>query len=184
MSAQVTTNREEGITRFGELIRQSIAAMTEACQLYVADIDADPTAADAYRAAYPDIPAASWVGFESLGRGAVIPQLLWSRGPGPRALARLPISEQRRYIDSPAKLLTVDGDTLLVATKDMNTKQVRQVFASDHVRTLGEQRAWLESQRKPEAPQPLGFEVKNNKLIVREPIEFTRKQLQQILAGM
>lgn len=180
----VTVPETSSIARFGELLRQSLNAFSEACRVYVNDIDRDPALAAVYRTSYPDIPPRSWQGFEAVGRGVLVPQLLWAEGPGPRALTKLPMSTQTRLLNEPVELLTVDGDTLMVDVKAMSAAQARQVFASSHVRSLGEQRAWLETQRKPADPKGLPYRVRSGRLEVFRPVTFTRAELQRLLQGM
>jgi hypothetical protein len=177
----VSTTDDTTITQFGEMIGRAISEMIEACKMYVRDIDTHKGKASKYRAAYPDIPAASWKGFEAVGRGVLLPQLLWADSPGTRALSKLPVSTQRHYINSTVEMLTAEGDTLNVDPKEMSAKQARQVFTATHIRTLGEQRAWMEDQRKPTDPESLPYEIRGGELVVRRPVTFTRKQLQQLL---
>jgi hypothetical protein len=78
------------------------------------------------------------------------------------------------------------GDTLKVRTIDLTTEQSKQVFHEDEVRTLGAQRAWLEDQKRkqPSDPDPANYEVKKGKLVVREPMTFTKSQLRSLLLSM
>lgn len=154
----------------------------KACDLYVQDIDRDPELAEVYREAYPDIPAGSWKGFEAVGRDALVPQLLWAEDPGPRALARMPKHVQLKHLDAPVEMLTGKGEVLMVNVRGMSQAQARQVFNRNHVRSLGEQRAWLEEhQPAHDEPEALPYEVRSGKLVVLRPVTFTRAQLQKLL---
>jgi len=68
--------------------------------------------------------------------------------PQGRLAFGLSCSEQESFAnDEPVELMVGNGDTLMVQPSKMTGKQLKQVYARDHIRDLGEQRAWLESRR-------------------------------------
>ena len=71
----------------------------------------------------------------------------------------------------------------------MTKAQCEQVFALDHIRTAGEQRAWIESQVV-EQSEPvamsriagsLPWEVKGGQLIIRTPMTLTARDIKRIM---
>ena len=83
---------------------------------------------------------------ERVGRGQTDQRLL-EGGRYAAYLEKLTLSEQCKILDGGIHLLTTDGDSLLVKVDELSTAQIKQVFAFDHIRTLSEQRLWVEQQR-------------------------------------
>ena len=73
-----------------------------------------------------------------------------------RRIASLPMPDQKMLVDGkPLKVMLRGGDHLLIAANDMTTDQVRQVFASSHIRSDAEQVAWLvDRSQKCDVPAP------------------------------
>lgn len=135
----------------------------------------------------PAVPALFWNRLEQIGRQQLDRRLLHGETPAARKLRRLPYSEQRAALDTGVELLTADGDTLLVQVDCMTPRQAKQVFAADHIRSLPEQRAWLEdaiAQTEPPQPYSEPFAVRRGKLEVHRAVTLTRSELARILAEM
>jgi hypothetical protein len=176
------------IKEFANLYQQGIQAWTRAGEIIVKLVDADPHAFEWIIAEYPDFNPTILSRFEKIGRKLVHPKLFLSSAPGTKKLQSLPYSVQERLIEEPVPLIVeVEGgvDVLLVKAKDMSRDQADQCFASDHVRTEAEQRAWIIDRRStaarnvtPECPW---------KKAGKDTIEFTkgaklnRKQIMAIL---
>jgi hypothetical protein len=75
------------------------------------------------------------------------PQLFLLCSAGADALRRLPMPIQEQYASAPVDLLCANGEVLKADINVLLPNQTRQVFASDHVRSLEEQKAWIESQK-------------------------------------
>ena len=78
-------------------------------------------------------------------------------------------------------------DTLRVQVNHLTGTQVRQVFASNHVRSLEEQRQWIESQRP--VAEPVKCEVpyvmtRKSTVIFHQGCEMSAKELLRIAAQL
>lgn len=162
MKNTLTTNELNAkIDQFITLIQRGVDAWVEAGKILVEMVEDDPMVFDAIIRKAPHINAGVLGKFEQMGRGILHPNLLLSFTPGHEKLAKLPLSMQTRYLEEPIPLLveTENGtDVLLVKAKDMTAEQARQVFASNRLRTEGEQKAWLIDRRSKEA-KPVGGNV-------------------------
>ena len=131
--------------------------------------------------------------FERIGRGHLHPQLLIATYPAATALQRLPASVRDALLTEPTELLTLkDGQTdiLLVHARNLTRDQVRQVFARNHVRSIDEQRAWLESERTAREQTvtridiPYAINHKRGCVTFRADVEVTEKELLRILTQL
>lgn len=137
-----------------------------------------------------DLPLDVLAQLEKIGRNQLVPQLLLAEYPAARKLERLPMSEQERLMIEPVEVMIIkDGkpDTLHVAVRHLTGSQVRQVFAANHVRTLAEQRQWIESQKpeqqtvKVESPYII---TRKGSVIFSQGCEMTAKELLRIAAQL
>lgn len=137
-----------------------------------------------------DLPLDVLAQLEKIGRNQLVPQLLLAEYPAARKLERLPMSEQERLMIQPVEVMIMkDGkpDTLHVAVRHLTGSQVRQVFAANHVRTLAEQRQWIESQKpeqqtvKVESPYII---TRKGSVIFSQGCEMTAKELLRIAAQL
>lgn len=137
-----------------------------------------------------DLPLDVLAQLEKIGRNQLVPQLLLAEYPAARKLERLPMSEQERLMIEPVEVMIMkDGkpDTLHVAVRHLTGSQVRQVFAANHVRTLAEQRQWIESQKpeqqtvKVESPYII---TRKGSVIFSQGCEMTAKELLRIAAQL
>lgn len=134
--------------------------------------------------------------FEQIGRKEIYPKLLANTSLGYRKLASCPYREQEHYYNNPVELLVTSSkgaDKLQVEVQHLTPQQVRQVFASDHVRTLAEQRAWVESERELSVKRALAnkaeiqeaaFIIRGKRVIFRKGCELTAHELAELLARM
>lgn len=136
---------------------------------------------------------------EQIGNGTMDERFILGQVPADHVLRleKLPIEDQRRALDGKLPLLTADGSHLQMSLSAMTPDQVAQVIGRDRIRTLEEQRAWIEDRRskaaeadarakigKADAADPFEVDPRRRKLIVRQPMEFTAQQLAGILARM
>ena len=84
-------------------------------------------------------------GLIKVGSAIMLPELLVQSSLWASRLKRAPISIQRLVMDKGVDLLLDDGQTLRAHPKDMTPAQVQQVFDGSQIRSLGGQRAFLES---------------------------------------
>jgi len=179
------------VQEFRSLIIQGYECLVKACKVYVQAITKDPSMRETFFEMNPEIPAAAWRRYEMVGRGALHPKLLTASTQAGRLLANCAYSEQEAYIEKPVEVLLPGGDTLRVELRNLTPEQTKQVFARDHVRSLGEQRAYIEDQMagavlmaaaKP-ADVEKPYKVCRGMLWVKD-VKFTRGDLIRILADM
>ena len=181
-------NINDAVAKFGELLKQGLEMIAEAGRVYVQAIDQDPDIKEKFVETFPEAGAGLWNSMEKIGRGQLHYKLYLASSAGAAALSRLPYSDQEKYINSPVELLIGDGDKILCPVNNLTPDQSKQVFASDHIRDLGEQRAYLEDLRVKKARRVdikavTGYEIKKGKLIVGDVV-FCSKDLHRILGEM
>jgi len=181
-------NVSEKVKEFGRKLQEGIGKMYEACRLYVEVLDVDPGLQSSFEEAYPGIPAAAWRRFEAVGRRRLHIKLLTAVTC--RQLERCAYEEQEKYVEGPVDVMLFGGDVLKVEVKNLTAEQARQVFAKDHVRTMPEQRAYIESlktmdsiKRLRKEPTVLPYRVSRHRLVVGD-VAFTREDLLRILVEM
>lgn len=173
-------------------LQQGARALKTAGDLLVKCLAADPLAKQR-------ISVASGVGlstlnvFERIGRNQLHCDLFLLDVPASGHLARLPYSDQERYLHEPVELLVGsngNADVLRVEIRNLTPEQARQVFALDHVRDLGEQRAWLAQQSKKGKTvnvTPTNYRIKGDAvefLLGNGKLRVTRAELLRIAAEM
>ena len=178
---------KDAIKEFGKFFNDGLESIKKACKIYVDAIDYDPTLIDKFREEYPNITESAWVRFEQVGRGLLHESLLTDYSMGAKKLKNLPYSQQEKFSKNGIELLTKTNDILKVEVSSLTKEQVKQVFTNDHVRTLAEQRAYIESQEtynaKPVDDVP--YMIKNKKLFINQKgIFFTLQQLKDIIKDM
>lgn len=142
---------ESKIKQFGDLLSQIGAGIIAAGKLVVEIVEENPDGKRQLAERYPQISMSFLNQLEAVGRGQMHPKLALAANPGYVKLRKLPISEQVRYVEEPLELVVEkDGefDILLVKASDMTPDQAKQVFADDHVRSQGAQRAYLEDMKQ------------------------------------
>ena len=87
---------------------------------------------------------------EGIGRNYNDPRLFMFDADRFRSMvARLPIDEQKMLCDGQSvEYLSEDGTSLKVKPVDLDYKQAKQLFASDHIRNLREQKLYLDEEAK------------------------------------
>lgn len=191
---EMTTNEQNAmIEEFLKLVNGATEMWIRAGEILIQLSDADPHVYDYIIEKCPTLNAGILGNFEKMGRRILHPQLLVSgSNPGYQKLAKLPFSLQERFIDEPVPLMieTDHGpDVLLVKARDLTRDQAKQVFASDRLRTEGEQRAYLTDIKQkarnvtpPQSSAP-SYVIKNGKAIING-VEFTGKQLLMIASEL
>ncbi len=171
------------IEKFGEYLKEGLAYIRKACEVYVKAIDSDPSNIHRFKEKY-ELTDTAWIRFEQVGRGLLHEKLLTDYSLGARKLKMLSFSEQARYTASPVEYLTKDNDVLKIQLCNLTRNQIKQVFAEDHVRSIAEQRAFIESSKDDNInPVPaVPYYIKNSKLIIKEKdISFSLNQLKKII---
>jgi hypothetical protein len=171
------------------LVGQGIDALTAAGRLLLEMLDGG--------ASFPDISEQSGIPMdvlgqlERIGRHQLNPHLLLATYPAVQAIQRLSLSEQDRLLSEPVAVMVMkDGhpDTLMIAAKNMTREQVGQVFAKGHVRTLAEQRAWLETRGQKSIPpklQDVPYTItRRHTVVFNACVELTAKELFRIAQAL
>ena len=181
--------KNEMVTRAVEEFKKEwfsgMESLLKASQTYVKAIDSDEKAKELFKAAFPKMSNVAWSRIESVGREQMHYTLLCDTSAAAEKVRKLPYSDQKAVIESGVDVLTVDGTTLKVKTENLTAEMSRQAIARDHVRTVPEQKAYIESLKtivSIEAKKPKDlWQVKNRLLQVHAPTAFTRQQLINIL---
>lgn len=130
---------------------------------------------------------------ERVGRQRMHPSLYLGEKGYSEAVARLPYSTQVHLLDEGGSVdvLVGGGDVLQVKVEALQPIQIKQVFGDDKIRTVPEQRAWVESQKtlarinQTDASKTnVPYEVIGKKLTVHTPMSFSLKTLERIVAQM
>jgi hypothetical protein len=184
---QVTKPTKDIIEEIAGLISQGIECWQKAGELVVRLLDDHGMTAAEIARSSPYLTQSIISRFEQLGRKQIVPRLLVADFPATKHIVRLPFSEQKRVLESPIELLILEDsntDTLTTPVENLTYQQCKQVFGTNHVRTLGAQRAYLEEQ-KTKAPvllvEPL-YKIRGKRVIFTQPCEMSARQLAQILA--
>lgn len=179
----------EAAREIAKRITAAMGQMVEAARLYAQALDqfgSDEVTGALYEIA-PDVPSMFWVRLELIGREQLDHRLLFGGQRVDGKLRKLPLSQQRAALDTGIAVLVDEGDHLLVQPSDLTPVQIQQVFAGDHIRSLSEQRAWVEIHRPREAaPEPYQepYVVRGGKVEIRRPVTLTRKEIARLLEQM
>lgn len=129
--------------------------------------------------------------FYAIGKRYIHPPLLIMDGPGAQALLKCPFEVQYRHTTEPVEvLIQVDGkwETLKIAVRNLTSEQARQVFSSGNIRSIGAQRAYIESLKmskfNPHAKMDEPYRIIRKKLVIRNGPSFTASDLARILVEM
>lgn len=183
---QKTSSR---IAELQQAIFTGVEAWKKAGHLVVEIIEKDGLAL-AEIADQSELPLDALSQLEKIGRNQLVPQLLLAEYPAARKMGQLPMSEQERLMLEPVEVMVMkEGvpDTLRVPVRHLTGQQVRQVFASNHVRTLSEQRQWIESQRPSNEPVKVDVPyilTRKGSVIFHQGCEMTAKELLRIAAQL
>jgi hypothetical protein len=106
------------------------------------------------REAAPPAFGDMWDRLERIGNGSMSPMLYALHGRGAKLLAKMPVSDQERWLSDRVPVLVMKGnkpDELRVAVEHLSAEQQLQVFKVDaagvRIRSIPEQRAWVEAQK-------------------------------------
>jgi hypothetical protein len=173
--AEAFTRAEDSFRAAGKIYADAIAQFGQ-------------EAREKFAAACPKIAPTTWRRLEALGNGSLDGRLLTASSMGAAALRRLPAPMQTKALDNGVDVLVGNGDTLRVQVDNLTPEQSRQVFASDHIRDIAAQRAWMET-HAPQTARPAmveapAWKVTGGKVQVSRPCSLTRLDLARMLAEM
>jgi hypothetical protein len=184
-SLTISNETDDFLLLFRAWRRTVIESTLALARKYVALLDANPQFRDDLLDQAPDISARDLVNLERIGRTQLHPQLAFPSPdkPGRTFLARCSYSEQLKHLESPVPVVLQNqpSEHLLVAVDSLNYEQCRQVFAKDHVRSLAEQRAWLDAeQRRIAKGSSARWRVRGGRVRILETGWLTRAEIEQI----
>jgi hypothetical protein len=183
MTIETTVNHL--VDEFKELFHQGLENIAKAAAIYVKAIDENPNNHAVFAHKCPNIPMSAWAGFEAVGRGWLDYRLLLIGGSTTKSIRKLPLSQQKLALDSGDEVLVSNGESLIVKVESLTPSQAKQVFAGDHIRSLGEQRAYVESRHSPDAKDyKLAYTIRKDVLHINAATTLTRKELTRILMEM
>jgi len=188
MKASVAKTR---IQSFRDELMEGINGIVRASEIYVEAIDDDPSLADKFREDCADfVPASAWSQFEAVGRKWMHPRLIMG-GMADRKKAnlvkRLPFSTQERvFSHNRFDLLVSGGDILKVDMMEATQEQAEQLCNGSEIRTIPEQKAWLEAVtiREENKPEVMPYTIVNGKVSFRRAVTLTRQELKRLLQEM
>jgi len=190
LSIEKINQLDDGTRRFAEALKRGVDAFLEAGRIVAEEMDKDPKfpekVADLTNG---DIPAVLVRRFEKLGRGQVIPQFMlhWDK-PGVRKLRRLTADLQAKYLKEGIEVLVDKGQHLLINPLHMTKFQAQQVFDNDEIRSVPEQRAWLEDEKMTAAINQTEkaedtYKIVKDQIVFNRPCHFDVDDLMKILVN-
>ena len=177
-------------TKFSAAFQKGLNGIQEAAEIYVAAIDKDPEIKKAFIKQFNHmITPPTWRSLELIGRKQVHPQLMLSGAANARYIKRLAYSDQEKILAGERyECLLPDGDRILVDLRTVDRKTADQIFCFDHIRTISDQKLWLEQRipKKVEAAKNPNYEIVHAGKTVRflRPCVYTKKELEIIWRSM
>jgi len=180
------------IAEFRSALQDGINGIVKAAEIYVAALDDDPRNADRFREEFAEwVPASAWSQFEAVGRKWMHPRLLMG-GVADRKKAslikRLPYSTQDRVFKRERfPLLTADGSKLQVDILEATHEQAEQLCNGTAIRSLSEQKAWIESRASVAMTEPaevLPYTIGEGRVTFRRGCILNRSELKRLLQDM
>lgn len=179
------------ISEFRSALESGIENIAKAAAVYVTAIDSDPDAKEMFLSGFADvIPSSAWAGFEAVGRKQMHPKLLFGAGNNRGYLKHLPFSDQEKIMDGHKyDLLISGGDSVRVDPREISKDQARQLFGRGHVRTLSEQRSYLESLNVPhveikQTAMPMPYTISGHKVYIKADTVMTKRDVKRMLEAM
>lgn len=183
------------IKLFAMAIEDIGKSLKNAAMIYAGAIKKYPDAKKKFEEYFPRM-AGTFARFEAIAQGTIREDVFYLTGEVGDKIRRLPLSSQNDIMERGVPLLTANGDHLMISADAITALQARQLIAPDGtLRTLAQQKAWLESQKTRALRTPVrvseqtvlrgpAYEVRDGKLVVYREIALDRKQLFEILGKM
>jgi hypothetical protein len=123
---------------------------------------------------------------EKLGRNQIHPALVFNTSTGGQRLLALPLSLQTDALAKGVEVLEADGTTRHISVNELTPAQARQVFNRGSLRTLAEQRTFLNTVAAKAKPtdSDITYRVYSDHVVVLKPGKFTKALIIQWLAEM
>ena len=191
MITELAKTYEELTSEFKDAITNGINGFVKAGEIYVKAIDQNPDYAEKMQKQFSDIvPSKAWKQFEAIGRKWIHPKLIlggMSDAKKTNIVKRLPYSLQNRVFEGEKfPLLVTGGDVLDISILDASYDQTMQLCGDGNMRTLTEQKAFIEDSKLKDdlKPQELPYYVQKGKIIFRKNTEITRAELKQLITQL
>jgi len=179
------------LNEFKDALLAGINGFIKAGEIYVNAIEQDPTYGKRLKEEFADmVPAKAWNQLEALGRRWIHPKLVLGGMSDPKKTSlvkRLPYSEQSRVFEGERyQLLVSNGDYIEVNLLDATTDQAKQIIGDGIIRSLSEQKSWLEGKKiqKELKVEELPYQIKGGKITFRRNVSLTRAEMKQLLSQL
>ena len=143
--------KAQGITTLNDAIQELRAAIGNiaedvfvAGRLYAAICDGYATGRGAVKDEIADMPNSSWDMLENIGRRQMDHRLFLGVGDATSAIKALPAESQAAAIEQPILVLKPDGTGERKPVRVLTRAEVRQVFDRGGIRSLEDQRVWID----------------------------------------
>lgn len=170
-------------------LRKGIDSIIEMGQIYVKAIDEDPENAKRIADEFASvIPRAAWRRYEEVGRGLHDHRLLLGLGgANTKFIKRLPRPMQSQILDGKkVDLLSTDGTSLKVDARNTTPEHAKQLFANSAIRTISEQREYIDSHKNREVlqeqtPSVIPYEIRRNGVYFPGATLLTKEELRRLV---
>ncbi len=171
-----------------EHIKRDLEGLGTTAKMIVKKFDEDPVNAEIFykAAAEAGISAGFIRRIEAVGRKTMDPRLLGGTVCRHVAkLRRLRADLQKRVLDGEKfKFLTADGTILMICLRDCEKVQAEQMYANGRIRTLPEQKQWLEAKKSEknirDFKSDVPYEITKKTVKFLQNLEMTHKQVKQL----
>ena len=153
-------NLPERIAEFSSLINQGITSWTKAGELLV-ELE-NQMGEDALMAVTTRCPGLSYDAlqlFLRIGRREIHPMLTLNTSVANEYIAALPYEQQEMILKEGAVLLEEDGERTIVPADTLTSRQCEQLFDNNTLRTIRQQRLWLDAQEKERVERKLRLQA-------------------------
>lgn len=170
MTEQVV-NTDAVASEIYSLMTGAASNIQQAAEKLVACIDAgDVSIKDALRSM--GVSRNTLDDLERFGRRQIDPRLMMNESRTVRAVKLLPLSSQVEIIENGVEVLEPNGyEPRRIPLDDLTSQQVEQVVNVNRVRSLAEQRTWLEAEKARQAPKVVraDYEIARNRVKLIRP---------------
>lgn len=153
-------NLPDRIAEFSSLINQGITSWTKAGDLLV-ELE-HQMGEDALMAVTARCPGLSYDAlqlFLRIGRREIHPMLTLNTSVANEYIAALPYEQQEMILKEGAVLLEEDGERTIVPADTLTSRQCEQLFDNNTLRTIRQQRLWLDAQEKERVERKLRLQA-------------------------
>jgi hypothetical protein len=192
MSAIMTMTLEESMLRFGEAFKRGSEGLEDAAKVYVRALDAYPCCSETFRERFIGlVPVGLWHNLEAVGRRWLHVQLLIGVLDRQKTalVKRLPLDIQDSVFKSKRfPLLLPDGGTVSIRVQDTTPDQLRQLIGDVGMRSLEEQRTYMENKHVQAMALPDGerlpYYIRGSRILFRRGTILTKREVKRVITIM